>query len=39
VKVTTINLLQLQSLCNTLLIFLAKQPQRYKITTASTVAW
>jgi len=38
VKVTTIILMQLQFLCNTLLIFLAKKPQRYKITTANSIA-
>jgi len=37
VKVTTIILLQLQSLCNTTLTFLTKQPQTYKITTSSNI--
>jgi len=35
VKVTTIILLQLQSLCNTQLTFLTKQPQTYKITSSN----
>jgi len=37
VKVTTIILLELQSLCNVQLTFLTKQPQRYKITTSSNI--
>ena len=36
-KVITIILIQLQSLCNTLLIFRTKQPQRYEVTTASKI--
>jgi len=37
VKVTTIILLQLQSLCNTQLKFPTTQPQTYKITTSSSI--
>jgi len=36
-KVTTITLLQLQSLSNTQLTFLTKQPETYKITTGSNI--
>jgi len=37
VKVTTIILLQLQTLCDTQLTLLTKQPQTYKITTGSNI--